>query len=142
MTPERFAVWMADEVKKRDNPVFIGIQVGVVSKPLPDIEIKLGDVIELKKNKLIIAEKLLQHKRKFNITTSYTDPKVVGSLQLTSENSPTEPIVKLTLETKEDGTSTCEIEFVDELKPGDEVILMAAQDQQLYYVLDKVVRLE
>jgi hypothetical protein len=141
MTPERFATFMAEQFKQRDNPVFIGIQVGVVSKPLPDIEIKLGEAITLDKSMLIFGRDVLPHTRKINLTTSYTDPKVVGSLQLTSENSPTDPIVKLSLETKEDGTSTVTVEFVEELKVGDEVILMPAQDQQLYYVLDKAVRL-
>ncbi len=140
ITPERAATWMAGEIKKRDNPVFIGIQIGAVSKPLPDIEIKVGDAIELDKTQLVFTEHLLRHKRKFNLQTSYTDPKVVGSLQLKTESAPTDPIVKLTLETKEDGTSTAEIEFVDELKVGDEVIIMAAQDQQTYYVIDRAVK--
>jgi hypothetical protein len=142
MNAETFAINLAKELHKRNNPSFIGIQVGVVSKPLPDIEIKLGEAIVLDKTMLIFDENLLRHKRTFNMTTSYTDPKVVGSLQLTSEESPTQPIVKLTLETKEDGTSTAEIEFMEQLKPGREVILMPAQDQQLFYVLGMAERVK
>lgn len=141
ITPERAAILMAGEFHARNNPVFVGIQVGTVTKPLPDIEIQVG-AIELDRTMLIFSRDVLPHKRKFNLTTSYTDPKVVGSLQLKTESAPIDPIVSLTLETKEDGTSTAEIEFVDELKVGDEVIVMAAQDQQTYYVIDRAVKFE
>lgn len=140
MSVKSFANTLGKELRERDNQVHMGMQEGVVSKPFPDIEIKIGGVVEADKDMLVIAEHLKKHKRKFNITTSYTDPKVVGSLQLNTETDPTNPIVKLTLKTKEDGTSTCEIEFVDELKVGDKVIVMPSADMQTYYVLDRVGR--
>lgn len=142
ITPEKFARDLVKEIQARNNPVFIGMVTGKVISPFPDIEIQINDKIVIDKTYIErVAEKLLPHKRRFNLITSYTDPKVVGSLQLKSENDPTESIVKLTLETKEDGTSTCEIEFVDTIQAGDEVILMPLQDQQKFYLLDKAVNL-
>ncbi|AMA72935.1 hypothetical protein ACH33_08730 [Aneurinibacillus sp. XH2] len=144
MTPERFAVWMADEVKKRDNPVFIGVQIGIVSKPFPDIEIKLGEAIVLDKSQLIFGRDVLRHKRTINIKSSTT------SLSLSKDEGATSQELSgaykhahdISVSNGQFSISESEIEFVDELRPGDEVILLPAQDQQLYYVLDKAVRLE
>jgi hypothetical protein len=130
MTPERFATWMAGQLRQRDNPVFIGIQIGVVSKPLPDIEIKLGEAIVLDKTMLVFARYLLTHTREVNLKSS----GVVDSMTPAGMGPHTHDITSLEI--------TGQVKFLDELKPGDEVILMAAQDQQLYYVLDKAVRLE
>lgn len=40
---------------------------------------------------------------------------------------------------KIDGDTTVELEFQDELKPGDRVIVASANNGQLYIVLDKAV---
>lgn len=142
ISPEQAALEMALQLKKRDNPSFMGIQVGRVTKPFPDIEIAIGTSIVLDKSMLEFPADLLKgYKRKFNMTTSYTDPKIVGSIQLKSDTSPVDPLVKLTLETKEDGTSTCTLEYVDELQIGDEVVIMPTQDHGTFYVMHKVGRL-
>lgn len=134
---------LGTELKNRNNFVPMGIQIGTVSQALPELKIKIdGTIIELEKNQLIVANDLLKHNRKFNLTTTFKSPSTkVGSIHLVSEHRPKDNVLSLVLTTKPDGTQTCEIEFVDELNVGDKVMLIPSTDEQTYYVMDKAVEL-
>ncbi|ERI06458.1 DUF2577 domain-containing protein [Aneurinibacillus aneurinilyticus] len=143
ITPERAAILMAEELHARNNPVFVGIQVGTVTKPLPDIEIQVGE-IELDKTQLVFAEYLLQHKRKLKITSSSASLSHSKDAGATSQelDPPYKHSHDIAVANGSFSLSDSDVEYLDELKVGDEVIVMAAQDQQTYYVLDRAVRFE
>lgn len=141
ITPERAATWVAGEIKKRDNPVFIGIQIGTVTKPLPDIEIKVG-AVELDKTQLVFAEYLLQHKRKLKVMSLSANLSHSKDAGATSQelDPPYKHSHDIAVANGSFSLSDSDVEYLDELKVGDEVIVMAAQDQQTYYVIDRAVR--
>ncbi|GED13974.1 DUF2577 family protein [Aneurinibacillus migulanus] len=144
ITPERFATHLAQLLKERENPSFIGIQIGVVSKPLPDIEIKLGEEIELDKTMLIFAEHILKHNRKMKITSSSANLSHSKNAGATSQelDPPYKHSHDIAVANGSFSLSDSDVEYLDELKVGDEVIIMAAQDQQIYYVIDRAVKFE
>lgn len=112
-------VELAKILKERENDRFSPIQTGRVIAPLPEIKIALGDKIILTRQHLIFSAHLLNnYERQFSLR---------GELTFAGTNSSCSASGQLTLAAG--------------LKTGDVVILMAARDQQSYYVIDKAVRL-
>lgn len=107
---------------------------GVVVSSPPNLQIRLNDVIVLDSTDLIVASDLLKGYQRelhfvnpdWGITSSEND----GGQGASNHSH------KVNLK----GVST-PVQWFDDLKPGDEVILMPTADGQTYFVLDKAVRL-
>lgn len=94
--------------KERDKQDAPSITTGVVISPLPDLRIRLNDVVILDGRRLILASHLVSgYKRRIEIAEHQIDAVM---------------------------------EWTDSIQAGDEVILIPVSDGQLYYVIDKAVR--
>lgn len=140
----------------------VSIELATVISPPPDLKIELDKTgIELKKEDLIVAECLTNHKRKVtiknndktklsksdntNISTSY--PNSTGGFSEPEE----EPVESYTFDSfnlenasfsindAEFKTEEAEIEFLDELEGGNRVIVAGINDFQTYIILDRAV---
>lgn len=117
-------VQLAEMFKSRDNPTQRGIQIGEVISALPDVKVKLGEIL-LTKDDLIFSAHLLA-----GLQRSFEGSELTGVTELASGH--THSIASL----------GGKIEFTDNLlKPGDEVIVIPSVDGQTYYVIDKGVRI-
>lgn len=109
---------LANEFKKRDNYKRIGAIVGKVESGLPDIKISIfnGQII-LNKHNLFITDTLYKNEFKINLS---------GSIEL------------------EDVSGSIDKEFdarIAALKSGDLVMLQAANNNQEFFLIDKVRKL-
>lgn len=130
---EDYSVKLAKLFKERENISFIGIQIGKVISPPPEIKIQLGKEIILTKDKLIFCASVLNgYKRLIEIPQTNTTGKT-DSVSIGDHGSHLHNVAELGL--------TGELIFTDTLKQGDEIILFPTQDEQLFFVLDKAVRL-
>lgn len=120
---------LASLFKERDNPIIIGIQVGEVIEPFPNIKIALGEKIILDKTNLLFSAHILNEYRKAfdveSITNITTNTDETSSAQQNSQGNKSLRI---------------KIKWNNELQKGDEVILIAATDNQKFYLIDKVVK--
>lgn len=136
----------------------IGLEFGTVTSAPPEIKIKLDNMQdELEAEDLIILEHLTNHKRKVKLS--------IPKLTLTNFQSSGAPVIGATMSSAGDPSHThgltfnslqfsgegqastpnneaqyVELEFMDELKEGDRVILMEIMEGQLFVVLDRVVK--
>ncbi len=113
------------EFKNRSYP---GPQIGVVISAPPDLQIRLGEKIILTMKHLIIAAHVLSG---YARTVDIPDSSAGGSTSVVSDHS--HNIDSLTIS---EGSMT----FKSTLVLGDEVILLPAADEQIYFLLDKAVR--
>lgn len=103
----------------------IDILLAVVTSPPPALKIKVdGMPIELDKDDLIVAERLTKHKRTVTITKTLS-----GSINI--NNGATQDLTSLEFE--------ADLNFDDELKSGDRVIVSEVADGQMYIILDRAV---
>lgn len=142
-------------LKERENPGIPSIIVGKVLTPLPDIKIRLNDVVVLKKERLVFSASLLAgfaKEAKLTGDIKFTDTNCGngvgqtnsvydGGYQASSHSHlVTVDVTSVNIDTTY--TASASVEFTDTIKEGDEVILMPTNDEQIYYVMDKAVRLE
>lgn len=115
-------VELAKLFKERENQSHMGIQIGKVISEMPDVKISINGKIILTKDHLIFSSQLLKdYARAFEINTK--DP-ILHNDNLTN--------------TSFKGT----LKWTDEIKIGDEILLIPTQDEQLFYAADVVRRLE
>lgn len=113
----------------------IEIELATVTASAPDIKIKLDSMPEeLTADDIIVAERLTKHKRRVQLNipkitlTGFTTP--TGG-NVTGQGSAVTPANTETV--------YAEIEFTDELKKDDRVLVIATEDGQTYIVIDRVV---
>lgn len=102
----------------RNNPEIASVLIGTVEEGFPDIKIRLNDNIILDKSYLVFAAHTLSDYQR----------------QFTSDGD-------ITIGTTNSYSSSGTITLTDTFSVGDQVIIMPTQSKQLYYVLDKAVRL-
>lgn len=130
--------------RERDNPSNLGVIIGKVIKPLPELEISiLNESAILDKDDLYICNSLLDtYTREFQkegsikfkdsgcgTTTTVND----GGYQASSHNH---EIENLNIDTQY--TAEGKITFVDTLKMDDEVLLVPEATEQIFFIIDKI----
>lgn len=109
---------LAKEFKKRDNFKTIGAIVGKVEAGLPDIKISIfnGQII-LNKQNLFMSDQIFSHHYSLKLSGHVTIDDVSGSIDevFTAEKAP--------------------------IKAGDLVMLIAANNNQEFFIIDKVRKL-
>lgn len=103
------------------------IEAEVYSAP-PSIKLKLkgNDKLIIPSAFIRIPEHLTRHKRVANISSSY----VSESMTSAGDPSHTHNIRSVSLK-------NAEIEFIDELKKGDKVMVAAVQGGQSFFIIDR-----
>lgn len=101
---------------------FAGFYVGVIEVAPPEIQVRLGPEIILYKENLIISATVLKdYEREFEIMEG-KEITIAGSIPNTF-------------------TAKGKIKWTDELKIGDKVILVPAQNDNMYILIEKAVEL-
>ncbi len=134
-------VKLAEIIKKRDNPLWIGAVTGEVVKAPPELEVKLENGIIIKNHKIMISiEKIVGYQRTYSLKgniTQYDFDNTTSSEPVSTH--PAHPIKKLSGK----GTYTAEgtIQWTDTLKVGDKVLMLPTNKEEYFYLIDRVVRL-
>ena len=134
-------VKLAEIIKKRDNPLWLGAVTGEVVKAPPKLEVKLENGIIIKNHKIMISiEKIVGYQRTYSLQgeiTQYDFENTTSSEPV--PNHPAHPIKKLSGK----GTYTAEgtIQWTDTLKVGDKVLMLPTNKEEYFYLIDRVVRL-
>lgn len=107
----------------------IDIELATVTASPPNLKIKVDNMdVELEKDDLIVAERLTKYKQNIKLVTN--DLNV---------NMSSEGYTPHTHDMSEIAINDAEIEFLDELKIGDRIIVASIKDGQLFVILDKAV---
>ena len=134
-------VKLAEIIKKRDNPLWLGAVTGEVVKAPPELEVKLENGIIIKNHKIMISiEKIVGYQRTYSLKgniTQYDFDNTTSSEPVSTH--PAHPIKKLSGK----GTYTAEgtIQWTDTLKVGDKVLMLPTNKEEYFYLIDRVVRL-
>lgn len=132
---------LAQIIKARDNPKWLGAITGEVIKAPPNLEVRLENKVVIKNHKIIISiEKIIGYQRTYSLKgniTKYDFDNTTSSEAV--PNHPAHPIPKLS----GTGTYTAEgtIQWTDTLKVGDKVLMLPTNEQEYFYLIDRVVRL-
>ncbi|MCF2626265.1 DUF2577 family protein [Fusobacterium perfoetens] len=134
-------VKLAEIIKKRDNPLWLGAVTGEVVKAPPELEVKLENGIIIKNHKIMISiEKIVGYERTYSLkgNISQYDFENTTSSEPVSTH-PAHPIKKLSGK----GTYSAEgtIQWTDTLKVGDKVLMLPTNKEEYFYLIDRVVRL-
>lgn len=134
---------LAQIIKARDNPKWLGAITGEVVKAPPELEVKLENGVIIKNHKIMISiEKITGYKRTFSIVGNITDENmtVQSSGMTKAGQGPHEHTLK-SFQANGDYKSTGSIEWTDTLKVGDKVLMLPTNKEEYFYLIDKVVRL-
>jgi len=141
---------LAKLFKERENKPYLGPQIGKVLTSPPDIKVSLGNSIILEKDRLRIAAHLISQEsvgyqtEENSIVLSGDMPGAdddtnnkIGTIKFYdgTPSGKTETIMEININK---GTK---YEAFYKLLPGDEVILIPSTDEQIYFLVDKVVNL-
>lgn len=119
---------MVQVIRKFGHNQDINIEFATVTSPPPNLKIKVDNMsIELDKDDLMVAEYLTKHKRKIKFTSS----SVAEAMSTEGFEPHVHDITSLVLEG--------EMEFIDELKAGERVIVANIDSGQTYVILDRAV---
>ncbi|MGB6129626.1 MAG: DUF2577 family protein [Psychrilyobacter sp.] len=141
---------LAKIIKARDNPKLIGPIIGIVEKIPPNLEIRINEKILLKKHQIIMAkEKMKGYTREFHFTgnfnsldmkfeTTFTETTPIFEVPpVTHPPDPHKHEIKLAMSKDTDFEGTGKIDWTDELKVGDMVIILPMNNNNLFFLLDK-----
>ena len=126
MTELAVIIKTGGKVEPADNELnkggFAGFYIGVIEVAPPEIQVRLGpEVILYKENLIISAAVLKDYEREFEIIEG-KEMIIAGSIPNTF-------------------TAKGKIKWTDELKIGDKVMLVPAQNENMYILIDKAVEL-
>lgn len=127
----------------------IGIELGTVAAPPPDLTIKLDHMpVALQKDDLIVCEHLLRHERIMTIEHQDQVQRNLGD-KVVKASASGESVITAKIGEHSPGLATYQWmlgqhkylkqKFEDVLKPGDRVAVMALPGAQKYLVWDRVV---
>ena len=103
----------------------------VVTQAPPELAIQLKNdsKLPIPKEIIVVAEHLTRHERKMQIKSS----AIEGFTKSADNHTHGYESIDMT---------EAEVTFLDELKAGDEVLVVSLQGGQAYYIADRVVRYE
>lgn len=116
----------------------------VTAKP-PDLKIKVDHMnVELEKDDLIVAQSLTKYTRKANLSTEnkaeISSSSISQSSTLTlSQGTGSIKFLSFGMDSAKFVAKEIELEFIDELKEGDRVIVAGIHQGQTYIILDRAV---
>ncbi|RCX16465.1 uncharacterized protein DUF2577 [Fontibacillus phaseoli] len=123
----------------------ITIELATVTAKPPELKIKVDHMnVELEKDDLIVAQSLTKYKRKVNLNTekkaeiSSSSVSQASTLTL-SQGTGSISFISFEMASAKFVAQEVELEFTDELKEGDRVIVAGIHQGQTYIILDRAV---
>lgn len=129
----------------------ITFELATVTADPPELKIKVDHMnVELEKDDLIVVQSLMKHKRTVNLvskggTKIFADSLVPNNppysfkLNFIYAGQGTLTVSGVDLSSADQTIEKAELEFTDELKKDDRVIVVGINQGQTYIVLDRVV---
>ncbi|WP_127529244.1 DUF2577 family protein [Paenibacillus kobensis] len=131
----------------------VNVELATVTSAPPDLKIRIDHMsVDLEKDDLIVAQSLTRHKRQVNLKSEGKAKISASNLKLPSDTPPSGLNVAvnytgnaalvfsaISLSNADFTAEKAELEFLDELKKGDRVLVMGIKQDQTYVVLERVV---
>lgn len=120
------------------------MEAEVVSAP-PELKIRLegNDKLLIPKELIVVAEHLTKYKRKVTIKnsgkTKVDSKSISATMALNGYVAHDHPISLFTLKDSDFTLEEGEVEFLNELKKGDKVIVLSFAGGQRFFILDRIV---
>lgn len=120
------------------------MEAEVIAAP-PELKIRLksNDKLMIPKELIVVAEYLCKHKRKVTITnngkTTIDSSSVTDSMSVEGYRPHVHDISSLKLSDSNFTLTEGEIEFLDELKKGDKVMVATFEGGQKFFIMDRLV---
>lgn len=143
---------MAFAMKKLGYNQDVDFELATVTNAPPELRIRVDNVkIEFEKDDLIVAEHLTKHKRyitirkstdsKWNTHMRFKSGNVTESMSTEGYLPHTHDITMLNLDNVQEDFDfvEAEMEFNDELKVGDRIVVASINNGQSYIILDRMV---
>lgn len=131
----------------------VTIELATVTSAPPDLKIRIDHMsLELEKDDLIVAQSLTRHKRQVSLKSEGKAKISASNFTVPPDTPPTGLNVQvnyiansaitfnaISLSNMDFAALEAELEFLDELKEGDRVLVMGIKQDQTYVVLERVV---
>lgn len=140
------------DVIAESNPV--SLTEAEVTKAPPDLEIKLAsnDKLRIPKQLIVVSESLCKHKKNITLRNSENlaskirlkSSSVTTNMTAEGTGPHTHTINELQIDNIQNDFdfSQVELEFLDELKVGEKVLVIRFQGGQKFYIVDRVISYE
>lgn len=132
MSAAGFVNLIRKEILKTMKNEYTGIELGTVTAPFPELAVKVDNMkVELKKQDLIVCERLARNTRTVSLTSQPGQQRDTGDgISAVDANSFGQPV----------SFSHVQLDSEDLLKPGDRVLIEAVPGGQKYIIIDRVVQ--
>lgn len=133
-------------IRKIGHNTDVSIELATVTSAPPELKIKVDHMnVELEKDDLIVVQSLTKHKRTVTLVSSAGTTVKADSATASASGTIGGAAAQLTLAglSYSSGDFTAkeaELEFLDELKKDDRVLVAGIQQGQTYVILDRVVK--
>lgn len=127
-------------MKEHGHNKDVDIVFGTITAPPPDIRVKVdNESLELKKDDVVILQYLTKHKRKIRITSNTASLSKEEATSIALDGSPYKHKHDIEVSNGSLTVTEAEIEYLDELKAGERVVLAEIEKGQKYVILDREV---
>ncbi|NME99995.1 DUF2577 domain-containing protein [Aneurinibacillus aneurinilyticus] len=118
----------------------VDIVFGTITAPPPNIRVKVdNETLELEKDDVVVLQYLTKHKRKIRITSNTASLAKDEATSIALDGSPYKHKHDIEVTNGSLTVTEAEIEYLDELKAGERVVLAEIEKGQKYVILDREV---
>ncbi|MED4729188.1 DUF2577 domain-containing protein [Aneurinibacillus migulanus] len=127
-------------MKEHGHNKDVDIVFGTITTPPPNIRVKVdNESLELEKDDVVVLQYLTKHKRKIRITSNTASLSKEEATSIALDGSPYKHKHDIAVANGSLTVTEAEIEYLDELKAGDRVVLAEIEKGQKYVILDREV---
>lgn len=140
---------LAKLLKERENKYWMGVVVGEVESPPPELRVRIDEKIIINRDKIVVSwEKVAGYNREYSIDGKVDKIDItfnefsINSIDKDSNGDAHGTVSSTNGIFKGSGTykASGRIEWTDELKKGDLVIMLPTVTHGLWYLVDKVYK--
>ncbi|MCP1354670.1 DUF2577 domain-containing protein [Aneurinibacillus migulanus] len=118
----------------------VDIVFGTITAPPPNIRVKVdNETLEIEKDDVVVLQYLTKHKRKIRITSNTASLSKEEATSIALDGSPYKHKHDIEVSNGSLTVTEAEIEYLDELKAGERVVLAEIEKGQKYVILDREV---
>ncbi|KIV55262.1 hypothetical protein AM501_06680 [Aneurinibacillus migulanus] len=127
-------------MKEHGHNKDVDIVFGTITAPPPNIRVKVdNETLEIEKDDVVILQYLTKHKRKIRITSNTASLSKEEATSIALDGSPYKHKHDIEVTNGSLTVTEAEIEYLDELKAGERVVLAEIEKGQKYVILDREV---
>lgn len=127
-------------IKRFGHNKDVDIVFGTITAPPPNIRVKIdNETLELEKDDVVVLQYLTKHKRKIRITSNTASLSKEEATSIALDGSPYKHKHDIEVSNGSLTVTEAEIEYLDELKAGERVVLAEIEKGQKYVILDREV---